>query len=58
MYRIDTGHYLKNGAILINVSWPYLREDTVLTGAPQFRALVIIPASPTQFMRGSKWASR
>jgi hypothetical protein len=40
-YQADTIHHLKNGAILINGSYPYLRPDSVLTvwdpiaGAPE-----------------------
>lgn len=30
-FQADTIHHLKNGAILINGSYPYLRPDTVLT---------------------------
>lgn len=30
-YRIENIQHLKNGAILLNGSWPYLRADTVLT---------------------------
>lgn len=31
VFEIDTIHHLKNGAILLNGSHPYLRPDTVLT---------------------------
>jgi hypothetical protein len=40
-FQADTIYYLKNGAILINGSYPYLRPDSVLTvwdpiaGAPE-----------------------